>query len=223
MPVGQAIVTLLAEQCPQLDLAGTDTALVQAGYPRTEATIVYRPNRAEFERRLAAGLGGITDLGRLNLLMGLPAGLPVTPDRADLRSLRRLPQGCVDITADGFVRQLTKPLDVKVAIATRTRYSSGLMQAGRFGAYCTRVLALTGKPRKLTEKAIEADFWGIGLIVNADTNPELVVAPTFFEPFRHTPAAWAFAEAIYGQIAMRTSGSVGLPASTSADGPASHA
>lgn len=197
------LVSLLAEQCPALDLTDADAALVQAGYPRTEATIVYRPNHVEFERRHAAGLGGITDLGRLNLLMGLPAGLPVTPDRADLRALRRLPQGCVDITANGFVRQLTKPLNVKVAITTRPRYAQGLVHAGRFGAYCTRVLALTGKPRSLTEKAIEADFWGIGLIVNADTDPELVVAPTLFEPFRHTPAAWAFAENIYQQATQQ--------------------
>lgn len=193
------IVSLLAEQCPQLDLTGTETVLAQAGYPRTEATIVYRPNRAEFERRRAAGLGGITDLGRLNMLMGLPAGLPVTPDRADLRALRRLPKGCVDATSDGFVRQLVKPLDVKVAIVTRTRYAPGLAHTSRFGAYCARVLALTGKPRGLMEKAIEADFWGIGLVVNASADPELVVTPTLWEPFRHTPAAWAFAENIYQQ------------------------
>ena len=50
------LLPLLAEQCPELDLAETAVATVQAGLsaPRTEATIVYRPNRGEIERRQAA-------------------------------------------------------------------------------------------------------------------------------------------------------------------------
>jgi hypothetical protein len=198
-----AIASLLAEQCPDLDLTDTETVDIHAGpnYPRTEATIVYRPNHAEFERRRAAGLSGVTNLGYLDLMMELPAGMPVMPDRTDRRTLCRLPKGCVDITADGFTRQITKPLVVKLAIAARTRFPQGLVHTGRFAPYCTRVLALTGKPRGLTEKAIEADFWGIGLIINTATEPELVVAPTPFEQHRHTPAGWAFTEEIYRQIA----------------------
>jgi hypothetical protein len=199
-----AVRDQLAEQCPALELTGTEVAEVRAGLssPKTAATIVYRPNRAEFERRQAIGLGGVTNLGHLDLMMELPAGLPVMPNLADGRTLCRLPAGCVDITAEGVVRQLTKPLDVKLAITIRPRFPQGLVQAGRFGAYCTRVLALTGKPRNLRDAAIEADFWGIGLIVNATTEPELVVAPEPFVPQRHTPAAWAFAEDIYQQIAV---------------------
>lgn len=197
------VLGLLAMQCPDLDLADTKIATVQGGLsnPKTEATIAYRPNRAEFDRRQAVGLGGITNLGWLDLLMGFPAGLPVIPDRTDRRTLCRLPKGCVDITGEGFARQLVKPLDVKLAIVTRIGFSHGLVHAGRFAPFCARVLALAGKPRSLTEKAIEADFWGIGLIVNAATDPELVVAPTPFEQHRHTPAGWAFAEDIYQQVA----------------------
>lgn len=203
MSSAQPLVSLLVEQCPELDLAETEIADVQAGLsnPRTTATIAYQPNHAEFERRRSFGLSGITNLGHLDLLMELPAGLPVIPDSADRRTLCRLPKGCVDITADGFVRQLTKPLDVKLAIATRARFPQGFVHAGRFAPYSTRVLALTGKSRNLQEAAIEADFWGIGLIVNAATNPELVVPPEPFIAQRHTPAGWAFAEDIYRQVA----------------------
>lgn len=197
-----AIVSLLTEQCPDLDLAGTETAAVQVGLnnPKTQATIVYRPNRAEFERRHAVGLGGITNLGRLDLLMELPAGLPVIPDRTDRKTLCRLPKGCVDITAKGYVRQIVKPLDVRLAVVAGRQWKPGLIRVGRFGAYCTRVLALAGEPQNLTEKAIEADFWGVGLIVNTATDPELVVAPTPFKQYRHTHAGWAFTEEIYRQI-----------------------
>lgn len=197
------LVSLLAEQCPDLDLTDTETALVHAGPSdsKTEATIVYRPNRSEFERRRVAGVGGVTNLGHLDLLMELPAGLPVMPDRTDRRTLCRLPKGCVDITVEGFIRQIVKPLNVRLAIVAGKQWKPGLIRASRFAPFSSRVLALTGKPRSLTEKAIEADFWGIGLIVNAATDPEVVVAPTRFEPYRHTPAGWAFAEDVYRQVA----------------------
>lgn len=200
------IASLLAEQCPNLNLVDTETAIVRAGPSdsKTEATVIYRPNRTEFERRRATGLSGITRLDQLDLLMGLPAGLPVMPDRTDRRTLCRLLKGCVDITAEGFVRQIVKPLDVRLAIVTGQQYKPGLIRAGRFAPFCSRLLALTGKPRNLTEKAIEADYWGIGLIVNAATGPELVVPPTPFEQHRHTPAGWAFAEDIYQQVGTQT-------------------
>lgn len=200
------ILALLAKQCPGLDFADTETASARAGLssPKTKATIVYRPNRAEFERRQACGLGGVTHLGWLDLMMELPAGLPVIPDRQDRRMLCRIPKGCVDTTTDGFVRQIVKPLDVRLAIVTGQQWKRDLVRTGRFGPYCARVLAFTGKPQGLTEKAIEADFWGIGVIINAGKWPELVVPPAQFEPFRHTPAGWAFAEDIYQQaVRMR--------------------
>lgn len=193
-----AIVSVLAEQCPDLDLADTEAVQVSV---KTDATIVYRLNHDEHQRRQAAGLTGVTRLDQLDLMMELPAGLPVPHRDTDWRMVKRLPPGCVDITTRGIVRQIVKPLDVRLALVTGRQWKPGLVRTGRFGAYCNRVLALTGKPRGLTEKAIEADFWGIGLIVNAATEPEMVVAPTPFVAQRHTPAAWAFAEAIYGQVA----------------------
>lgn len=206
------IVSLLTSQCPDLDLADTETAVVQVGPSgsKTEATIVYRPNRTEFERRRAVSLGGVTRLDWLDLMMDLPAGLPVLRKDTDWRIIRKLPRGCVDITPEGIVRQLVKPLDVRLAIVPEQQWKSGLTRAGRFGAYCTRVLALSGEPRNLVEKTVEADFWGIGVIVGAVTEPELVVAPTPFVQHRHTPAAWAFAEDIYRQVVAQSTKSPGV-------------
>jgi hypothetical protein len=192
-----AIVALLAEQCPDLNLADTEAAQVSV---KTDATIAYRLNRGEHQRRQAVGLTAVTRLDQLDLMMELPAGLPVLPRDTDWRMVKKLPHGCVDITLGGVVRQILKPLDVRLALVTGQQWKPGMIRAGRFGAYCNRVLALTGKPRSLAEKAIEADFWGIGLIVNATAKPELVVAPTPFEQYRHTPAGWAFAEEIYRQV-----------------------
>lgn len=194
------VVALLAEQCPDLDLADTDAAQVSV---KSDATIVYRLNRGERQRRQAAGLTGVTRLDQLDLMMELPAGLPVphtTLRTAERRMIQRLPDGCVEHTAAGVVRLLAPPLTVKVAVVTGRQWMPGLTRAGRFAPYCNRVLVLNGKPCGLTEKAIEADFWGIGLVVNAAIEPELVVAPTPFELHRHTPAGWAFAEEIYRQI-----------------------
>jgi hypothetical protein len=198
------LVALLAKRCPELDLADTNAVTVQAGLsaPRTEATIVYRPNREEIARRRAVGLTAVTRLDQLDRMMELPAGLPVpypSLKAVDRRAIQRFPSGCVEYRVAGVVRLLTAPLDVKLAIAVRSRFPAGLVQAGRFAPFCARALALTGTPRNLRDAAIEADFWGIGLIIKAASTPELVVAPTLFERRRHTPAGWAFAEDIYRQ------------------------
>lgn len=197
------VLALLTDQCPELGLADVETANVRAGLssPKVAATIAYRPHHAEIERRQAAGLDSVTNIGHLDLMMELPHGLPVIPDRGDRRTLCRLPKGCIDITADGFIRQLVKPLDVRLAIVTARQWKPGLVRAGRFAPFCTRVLAFAGKPGGLTERAFEADYWGIGIVINTAKDPELVVTPEPFVARRHTPAGWAFAEDIYRQVA----------------------
>lgn len=204
------ILNLLAGECPELGLAGAEHAPVRAR--STEATIVYRPNREEQNRRRNVGFNDFMRLSELDLMMELPAGLPVPEtslSAADRRMIQHLPEGCVEHTDAGVVRLLTKPLDVRLAIVTGRFWRRGLERAGRFAPYCARVLALTEEPRNLKESAIEADYWGIGLVVNTSREPRLVVPPEPFVQHRYTPAGWAFAEDIHQQI---TNHKEGVPA-----------
>ena len=179
----------------------------------TDATIVYTPDRAELERRQEHGNPSVVRLDWLNLLMDLPVGHPVPFSSfrpAEYRALNRMPLGTVDITPGGFVRQLTHPLRVELAIVRGHQWKPGLVRASRFAPYCRRVLVLAGKPKYaiLQQAAIEADVYGIGLIVNKSRTPEVVVRPGNYEKYRHTPAGWKFLEEVYQAAVSNTDASV---------------
>lgn len=198
------VIDLLAGECPELALAGAEHAPVRVR--NVDATIVYRPNRDEQNRRRQAGLTAVTRLDQLDLMMQLPAGIPVPEtslSTVERRLIQRLPDGCVEHTDAGVVRLLARPLAVKLVIVTCPSWLAGLKRAGRFAPYCNRVLAMPGEPRDIHQAAVEADFWGIGLVVNTAHEPRLVVAPELFVQRRHTPAGWSFLEDIHRQITTR--------------------
>ncbi|MEV4672768.1 hypothetical protein AB0K34_14020 [Actinomadura sp. NPDC049382] len=183
-----------------LDLTGAEH--IEMRLRGTDATIVYTPDRAEFERRQAEGHPSVLRLDWLNLLMDLPHGEPVPFSSfrpSEHRALNRMPLGTVDITPAGFVRQLTHPLRVELAIVHGHQWKPGLVRASRFAPYCRRTLVLAGKPKRasLQEAAIVADVYGIGLVVNAARSPQVVVQPDGFTKYRHTPAGWKFLEEVY--------------------------
>lgn len=185
-----------------LEILGVSDCSIADGHIReTQATVAYRPDADEVARRRACSLGPVPQLHLLDLLMNLPVGVPIPPEtltKSDRRYLRRLPAGCVDITPEGFVRQIAQPLRVELAIVTSRTLKAGLKRAGMFGPYCRRALVLDGTPKHLELAASEADFWGIGLVINARTHPHMVVPPAEFEQYRHTPAGWSFLEWVYG-------------------------
>lgn len=167
-----------------------------------DATIVYTPDRAEIERRQAEGHPSTLRLDWLNLLMNLPHGEPVpfaSFRPSEHRALDRMPLGTVDISPAGFIRRLTHPLRVELAIVRGRQWKPGLGRASRFAPYCRRALMLAGKPQyaSLQQAAIEADYWGIGLVVNESRGPQVVVRPAEFKRYRHTPAGWEFLEEVY--------------------------
>lgn len=203
-------VSLLARQCPELGLTGTSLSRFAwhpghacSGPRGTQATIAYHLNEEERARRREHGLTGVTRLDWLDLLMELPAGLLVprsSLDPARQRNILRFPPGCVDLTPEGVIRRIEKPLTTRLALVTGQQWKAGLVRASRFAPYTNRALILPGVPRNLTQGAVEADFYGIGLIVNAAREPRLVVAPEICREYGHTPAGWAFVEAIYQQL-----------------------
>lgn len=168
-----------------------------------DATVMYVPDDAEYRRRRSAGLGAVTRLDLLDVLLGLPVGLAVpwcslAPN--DRRAVRELPAGCADVTPAGVIRRLVRPLRVELAIVHARHWRGGLEQAGRFGSYCTRLVVLPEPPADGDRAGIEADYWGIGLVVAAP-EPSLLVPPERFEPRAHTAAGWAFAEQVHSAVA----------------------
>ncbi|MCO5973146.1 hypothetical protein [Actinoallomurus soli] len=161
-----------------------------------EVTMAYVPDEAERRRRAAAGLTGVTRADLLDVLLGLPAGatVPWTALSArERRAVRELPPGCADLTPTGVVRRLRRPLRPELAIVRAASWRAGLDRAGRFGAYCARLVVLPGPPADLGEARAEADYWGVGLVAGT----EVIVPPEPFGSRAHTPAGWVFAEELH--------------------------
>lgn len=98
-----------------------------------------------------------------------------------------------------------RPLDVLAAVVTNDDWDRGLSRAGRFGAYCPRILSLTAEPADVPWVAVEATFYGIGLVVAG----RLLVAPEPFRERTYSAAGDRFAEDIHHQI---TNHKEGVPA-----------
>lgn len=73
------------------------------------------PVASEIERRGSVGIGAVTDVDTLRLLMGLPAHESVPASILDPLGrfvLSRAPQGVVEVTGDVVTRRLVAPLQI---------------------------------------------------------------------------------------------------------------
>lgn len=187
--------------CPGEVQHGARVAQVQAeGVP---GLVVYQLDAAEHERRVRAGLGAVPRLDLLDALMGLPLGEPVPATSltaAEQYELRRLPPGYIGRAGHALVRLLAVPLRLQMALVEDSAWRRGLVRAGAYTG-TTRVLVLTRRPPDLDDAAIQADYWGIALMVSDGPAavPEVVVEPRPFRPRAHTAAMWLFCEQIYRQ------------------------
>jgi hypothetical protein len=169
------------------------------------ATLAYRLDSAEHVRRCVHGLLAVTDLEKLDVMLGLPVGLPVPKSelrRQDWLVIDELPHGCVKVIDGAVTRQITRPLrvDLAVLMSDGEDWRSGLQRAGQFSTYCTRLLAIPGVPNEIAEIRAESAYYGVGLVVNASTSPLLAVPPERFIPTAHTAAGWRFTEQVYSEI-----------------------
>jgi len=172
------------------------------------ATLAYRLDAGEHARRRAEGLLAVTELEKLDALLGLPTGLPVRMEALGghvRRVIGRLPAGCVQVADGSVTRRIVRPLRVDLAVVTPDGedWRAGLRKAGRFAAYCTRLLAIAGMPDDLAGAGAEAAYCGTGLVVNAATSQMMVVPPQSFTPTAHTAAGWRFTEQAYREIVSR--------------------
>lgn len=165
-------------------------------------------DEAEHGRRQATGLGTATgnSFGGLDILMALPHGVPVP--LADLskhqrRYVHRAPSGVCTVAEGRVTRHVVRPC--RVAMATVRAKAPGLTamrSASRFAPFCARQVVVTRPPSpRSPERALEYDFYGIGLLLeHEDGELETLVPPQPWRPLRHTPAGWWFAEMAYRQF-----------------------
>jgi hypothetical protein len=181
-------------------VTGPATAPSPRGYPAATLHLTIDP--AEHARRQQAGLGHISDshCALLDTLMALPPGIPVPIDHLTERQqkdVHRAPAGILDLTLGLVTRHAIRPCRVNLATvhATCTRASIG--RASSYAPVSARAIVTPTPPRR-AYLLTEADFWGIGVLLDHGSGElETLVAPAPWQPKRHTPAAWRFAEKAY--------------------------
>jgi len=166
----------------------------------TEALICYSLNGAEHARRVGVGAGALSSPDVLEMLLGLPVAMPVPVRSLTERervALRAVPHGSVCVQDGQVTRHAAAPLTVDLALVGARTWRKGLEVAGRFAPFCARAMVLPGRPTDLEEMRIQADFYGVGVIVVSDQATQVLVEPTPFHRVRHTAAGWQFVEMVY--------------------------
>jgi hypothetical protein len=167
------------------------------------AGVAYLPDQTETARRGTVGLGPITQRDVLDVLMGLPVGLPVAAQavtKRERRLLRRAPHGAVENDADHLVRRAVAPVSVRFAVVGARTWWEGLTKVGRFAPFCARAMLLSALPADLDDARMQASFYGIGICVFAAGTLRMLAEPEPYIRLRHTSAQWWFAEEIYRQV-----------------------
>lgn len=169
-----------------------------------EALICYRLDDGEAARRRRAGAGSLCSADVLELLLGLPVGMPVPVTslaRRESAALKHVPPGAVSLRDGEVVRHAVAPVRVELAVVAANSWRCGLEKAGRFAPFCARAVALRRHPRDLAEVELQAGFYGVGVIVIDDSSAEVLVAPAPFRRCRWTAAGWRFLEEVYRAVA----------------------
>jgi hypothetical protein len=171
----------------------------------TSVLLHYEPDEAEIERRRHAGMTAIPSPDTLRVLLGLPVNVPLPLSavaRTARHALRLLPNGVMHRNQGHVTRLAVPPIDARLAVVPTRSWRVGLERAGRFAPFCPRAMLLPAPPRDLHMLRMEADFYGIGVIVAADGESHVVVPPAPLERRRFTAAGWLFLEQAYQQITL---------------------
>ncbi|HZM75960.1 MAG TPA: hypothetical protein VFC19_09550 [Candidatus Limnocylindrales bacterium] len=166
----------------------------------TEALVCYQVHEGEHTRRLRAGAGAILSPDVLELLLGLPVAMPVRVSsltRHEREVLRSAPAGAVSVEDGNATRHAVAPVTVRLALIVAPSWRHGLEVAGRFAPFCARAMVLRRPPGDVNEVRLQADFYGVGVIVVDDMVTEVLVEPTPFQRVRFTAASWWFLEHVY--------------------------
>ncbi|MGD0561175.1 MAG: hypothetical protein ABSA93_40155 [Streptosporangiaceae bacterium] len=168
--------------------------------------LAYQVDAAEHDRRRKAGLGAVTRLEWLDTLMAMPVGLPVPLQSMTIteqKTMQRLPPGCLDYRQSGVIRRLARPIGMYLVIVDDADWRRGLVRSGAYIG-CTRILAVPPTVAGLDEAALEADYWGVGLMISGRplSSSRVIVPPQRFVPTVYTAASWRFCEEMYRQAVV---------------------
>lgn len=184
-------------------LLGGDPAVYVAEAARItggRADAFVRIDAGEHARRCAGGLGAITQMWMLDVLMNLPLDQPVRVadlDADERWALDRIPAAAV--RRDGaWVTRLCRPVaEIAAVVVWGRRLQPLLKRTAPFTRVAPRMIVLDQVPADFDEIAWQACFQGTGVWSVADGRAvELVVA----EPVRHryyTPGRWQVNESAY--------------------------
>jgi hypothetical protein len=170
----------------------------------------------EVSRRRYVGLHALVDRAAIALLFELPADLPVPIehlDQAEVKQLRRLPPGCVSITAHVVVRHVVPPVRVNAAVVTARTWRAGLHKATRFSPFCPKTLLLPRAPADGADADLmiaNAHRYGVGVATPDDASSGVagrqtaalrwLMEPAPFVPACRTAASWLFEEQAFAQL-----------------------
>ncbi|TCO45871.1 hypothetical protein [Actinocrispum wychmicini] len=182
---------------------GEDLAAAKMRLFDTAVVMVHRLDAVEHRRRGELGLGQLTSLELIDVLMDLPADVPVPQrslDVTSLHQLRRCQPGVVEFTGAQVVRRVVPAVMPIMAVVYAKKWDDGLIRASRFASYCQRTVVVPDLPENADEALAEASWYGIGVAVGPKAAPVTVLQPEVFAEWRPTPAWWRFAEVAYGQL-----------------------
>lgn len=163
--------------------------------------MTYRFDEQEHQRRTRHGLGAVQDMGVLDLLMNMPAGLPVVWPAIgsdDRRLLSELPSGVVRCDLIAVTREMVPAVTPLLATVQARDWKRGRDVASLFAVYCSRTVLLPEPPSDF--ELLEASLYGIGVTTGNPDEPTVLVPPEPFTDGSPTPAGWAFRESIYHQV-----------------------
>jgi len=182
---------------------GSHAVTVVEGGARTaggHADALVVADTSEQQRRTACGLGEVTSLGLLDVMMNLPLCTPVRTRDMNIESLARLaaaPEGIVRCEEGWVTRLLSPPLTVVAAIVRGTGWRRSAGQVGRFAPFAQQVVILDRVPARGSAVIWEAQLAGIGVWVFVGGQVIELVAPEPFARRFWKPAGWRFAERAY--------------------------
>jgi len=165
--------------------------------------MVYRRDEAEWRRRTNHGLGALTELDLLDVLMDLPAHMPVPLGSLAAhkrRTLARLPAGVIRHGAGTVTRLIIPAVSPLLAIVPAREWQSGAESASGFAAYCPRMVVLREMPPDKEMTLSQASWYGIGVALAGEHAPRILIDPEPLADWQPTPAWWAFSEKIYAQV-----------------------
>ncbi|MFD8736582.1 hypothetical protein ACFV06_16945 [Streptomyces sp. NPDC059618] len=171
-----------------------------------DAVVAYREDECEVRRRAHVGTPHLKGRRVFDLLMNLPLGEPVpvaSLSSVEQQALRRIPKGVLTRHQDCVVRAAAQPIRVDLAVVPGKSWIQAKEKAEWFTPFCARAVLLDRPVRRRDDAVLEAEFYGIGLLIAAGADVEVVVPPRPFARRRHTAAAWQFAEESFQQLTKR--------------------